>query len=320
MKHYLQKAIDYVDQHVDAPLNLDHIAAQVGFSKFYLNHMFSIYTGFSLMAYVRKKKLEHALTLLKTDMRILDIALEVGYSSERAFSRAIAQEYGFSPTYFRDHDVLKMRNLVVYDLSLEVDEQRVIDGFPEPFEKVKQNIIEKGIKQMKNYLSDVKYETIDSMLVISGIAIGNEPEDAIIGTLFNLAKTYGVEVKRSFGFDSPVEGTEDVMQLRGYEFWLSIDSSELSKLPNPEAFDFEGTQIKIKQIPAYCYASLRITEPMVDPFERIGSGWRYLVSWLEDHDFKEPDFKHAKCANCLEEVKNVGGVEVMDIYIPVDKG
>lgn len=36
MKHYLQKAIDYVDQHVDAPLNLDHIAAQVGFSKFYL--------------------------------------------------------------------------------------------------------------------------------------------------------------------------------------------------------------------------------------------------------------------------------------------
>lgn len=55
MKQYLQKAIHYVDEHIDAPLNLDMIAKHVGFSKFYLNHMFSIYTGFSVMAYVRKK-------------------------------------------------------------------------------------------------------------------------------------------------------------------------------------------------------------------------------------------------------------------------
>lgn len=318
MKQYLQKAIHYVDEHIDAPLNLDLIAKHVGFSKFYLNHMFSIYTGFSVMAYVRKKKLEYALDELKTDKRIIDIALDCGYASERAFSRAITNEYGHSPSYFRDHDVLKTRQLVIYDLHLSADEERILSGFSQNFDTVKQNIVEKGIDDMKQYLSKVKYDTIDAMTVISGVAVGNEPEDFIIETMHRLAKQYQIEVKREFGFDSPVEGSEDVMQHRGYELWLSVDEEMLSKLPDPESFIFETTQINIKRIPAYRYASLRITDPMSDPFERISTGWRFLVSWLEDHDFKEPDFKFNQNANCLEEVKVVDDILVMDIFIPVD--
>lgn len=319
MREYLQKAVDFVDGQINQPLNLDQIAGHVGFSKFYLNHMFSIYTGYSVMEYVRRKKLEYAIGELKTNKRVIDIALEVGYSSERAFSRAVVNAYGHSPAYFRTHDILKTRNLVIYDLKLEADEERILSGFPSSFKTVKENIQEKGVKLMKQYLSDVRYETIESLLVLSGTAIGNEPEDAIIDTMNRLAKTYGIEVLRQFGFDSPVEGSEDVTQLRGYEYWLAIDEKILGKLPNPERFIFEGTEISIKHIPAYRYASLRIDDPMVDPFERIGSGWQFLVSWLEDHDFKAGDFQRCESANCLEEVTQIGDRLVMDIYIPVDK-
>jgi len=232
----LQKAVDYIDANIDCALNLDMISRHIGFSKYYLNHVFSIYTGFSIMAYVRKKKLEYAIDEMKTNKRILDIALDCGYSSERAFSRAVV----------------------------------------------------------------------------------NEPEDAIIDIMNRLADTYGLDIIRSFGFDSPVEGTEDVTKLRGYEYWLSVDDSMLAKLPDKEGFAFEGTVVSIKRIPGYRYATLRITDPMVDPFERIGTGWRFLVSWLEDRDFKEPDFKHDANINCLEEVKMADGVMVMDIYIPID--
>lgn len=318
MIRQLQQAVDYIEANIDSALNLDMISNHVGFSKYYLNHVFSIYTGFSLMAYVRKKKLEYGVGELKTYKRILDIALECGYASERAFSRAVANEYGHPPSYFRKHDVLKTRNIVFYSLDLDADEARILSGFPPTFETIKQNVELKGIDLMKQYLSSVKYERIESMVVLSGTAIGNEPEDAIIGTMNRLAIAYGLDVLRSFGFDSPVEGTEDVTKLRGYEFWLSIDESMLSKLPDPERFMFEDTEVTVKRVPGYRYATLRITDPMVDPFERIGTGWRFLVSWLEDRDFKEPDFKFNSNANCLEEVKMVDGVMVMDIYIPVD--
>ncbi|GAU78330.1 AraC family transcriptional regulator [Fusibacter sp. 3D3] len=320
MKFYLQKSIEFIDAHISDPLNLDLIADHVGFSKFYLNHMFNIYTGLSIMAYVRKKKLEYALDELKTDKRIVDIALDIGYASERAFSRAIYNAYGHSPNYFRKKEVLKTRRLVIYDLNLSANEERILANFPPGFETVTQNLTAEGIKKMKKYLSDVRYELMDKMVVFSGTMIGNEPEDAIIGLMNQFAKTYDITPLRAFGFDVPVEGSEDVTRFRGYEYWLSVDESMLDKLPSPDAteIEFEGTQIKVKRIPAYRYAALRIEDPMLDPFERIGTGWQYLVSWLEDHEFKAPDFVRCDLANCLEEVKEIGGVTVMDIYVPVD--
>ncbi len=106
--------------------------------------------------------------------------------------------------------------------------------------------------------------------------------------------------------------------LRGYEYWLVVNDNELDKLPDSNSFMFEDISITVKQIPSYRYASLRITDPMSNPFELIGTGWRTLVDWLENHDFKEPDFKFNLEANCLEEVKSIDGITYMDIYIPVD--
>lgn len=318
MKYYLQKAIDYIETHIEDPISLDDISEYVGFSKFYLNHMFSVYTGLSIMAYVRRKKLEYGLELLKTERRILDIAMAVGYSSERAFSRAVVNTYGYSPSYFRTNAIVKTRKLNIYDMTLNVDDERVLSGFPSTFETIKQNIMEKGIKNMKKYLSDVRYEVIESMVVVSGLSVGAEPEELIIGKMNQLAEHYQLNVLRTFGFDSPVD-TPDVTTLRGYEFWLSVEKADLEKLPNPEKFDFEGTEVTVKTIPGYRYATLRIEDPFSNPFERIGTGWQYLVKWLEDHDFKASDFERCHQANCLEEVKEVGGVTVMDIYIPVDR-
>ncbi|MDW7662721.1 MAG: AraC family transcriptional regulator [Bacillota bacterium] len=318
MKQYLQKAIDYIDEHIEDSINLDEISEYVGFSKFYLNHMFSVYTGLSIMAYVRRKKLEYGLELLKTERRIIDIAVAVGYSSERAFSRAVVNTYGYSPSYFRTNAIVKTRKLNIYDMTLDVDDERVLSGFPSTFDTIKQNIMEKGIKSMKKYLSDVRYEVIESMVVVSGLSVGAEPEEFIIGKMNQLADKYQLNVLRTFGFDSPVD-TPDVTTLRGYELWLSVEKADLEKLPNPEKCDFEGTEVTVKTIPGYRYATLRIEDPFSNPFERIGSGWQYLVKWLEDHDFKASDFERCHQANCLEEVKEVGGVTVMDIYIPVDR-
>lgn len=318
MIEYLQRAVDYIEEHLEEPVSLDEIANHVGFSKYYLNQMFGIYTGLSLMRYLRKKKLEYGICALQSGQRILDIAMELGYSSERAFSRAITKEYGHSPGYFRTHDVLKTRKLIIYDLKLHQDKERILAGFPPNFEKVKEQLDRKEIRDMKEYLSDVTYEVIEKMTVLSAVVVGKEPEEEVIGLMNRLRENYGISVLRSFGFDSPLEETEDVLEKRGYEYWLSISEEERKKIEEKEQFLFEGIIITIKEIPSYRYASLRIQDPFSDPFERIGTGWRFLVNWLEDRDFKEPDFTRCNSIHCLEEVKEVEGQMVMDIYIPVD--
>lgn len=317
MKEYLQATIDFIDHHVDENLTLDNIADHIGFSKYYLNQVFSIYTGYSIMAYTRLRKLEYATELLKTDMRIIDIALELGYSSERAFSRALTKALGYPPSYFRKATVLKSRQLVIYDLKLQIDEHTFYDYFPQHHKNIVEKIKKEGISNMMKYLSDVNYIMLDSMTVVSGIKVGKEPEGDIISAMNRLVEAYNLSPLRSFGFDSPIDGHEDPMVYRGYEFWHVLSDEDLAKLPMNETFVFENIEFTIKKIPKHRYATLRITEPFVDAFERIPGGWKALYSWLEANDFKEEDYKPITDAYCLEEVKNMDGGVVMDIFTPV---
>lgn len=170
---------------------------------------------------------------------------------------------------------------------------------------------------MKELYSDISYEVIESMIVLSATAIGREPENKIMTVMNRLAKAYQLNVLRNFGFDIPVDRKVNLPELRGYEYWLSIDKSELRKLPSATAFEFEAFDIYIKTIPSCRYAKLRIEDPFSDPFAKIGGGWRLLVRWLEKNDFKKSGIVKCDNAYCLEEIKNVGGMIVIDIYVPV---
>lgn len=168
---------------------------------------------------------------------------------------------------------------------------------------------------MKDYLSDVSYVMIDEMHVISSVAFGVEPEEEVINRLEKLAMTYDLSVKRAFGFDVPVEGCHDMESYRGYEYWLVVDDVELTKLPSG-SFTYDDAEILVKEIPGFRYATITIDKPFAAPFERIPGGFRALMSWLETHDYADPDFKPLK-ANCLEEL--IEKEQVMHIYIPVDR-
>lgn len=318
MKKYLQAVIDYIDNNMAENITLDGIADHIGFSKYYLNQMFKVYTGYSIMTYTRLKKLEYSIELLQTNLRIVDVALEVGYSSERAYSRALVNTYGHPPSYFRNTQILKSRQLVIYDLELSVNENTFYDYFPHYYNNIVNHIKKEGVNNIMKYLSDISYVIIEPMTVISGIKEGSEPENEIVDLMLELTKDYGLTPLRSFGFDSPVEGEKDPIVYRGYEFWHSLSEEDLIKLPSTSSFMYKDTEIVIKRIPKHRYATLRITEPFVDVFERITGGWRVLHSWLEDHDFKEPDYKHITDGYCLEEVKEIDGISVMDIYTPVE--
>lgn len=171
--------------------------------------------------------------------------------------------------------------------------------------------------KVKEYYSDISYEVIDPMIVLSGSAMGSEPETKIMELMKDLANIYRLNVLRTFGFDIPFVRSDNVAKLRGYECWLAVDMAEIRKLPSEYTFEFEGVNVFIKKIPSCRYAKLRIEDPFSDPYERIGGGWRRLLRWMEKHDFKASGIVKCDNAYCLEEISEVNELIVMDIYVPV---
>ena len=79
----LKPAIDYVHTHLGEDLSLVQIAKVINISPTYFASLFKCTTGISPHQYVIKQRVYRAkLLLLKTDLSIADIALQVGFSSQ----------------------------------------------------------------------------------------------------------------------------------------------------------------------------------------------------------------------------------------------
>jgi AraC family transcriptional regulator len=100
-----ERVFDFIDRHLDDPLNVEQLSRVAHFSKFHFHRQFSQYAGIGVLAYVRLLRLRRAsyrLVFGKGE-RIIDIALEAGFESHEAFSRAFRQAFGQSPSQFKKH-------------------------------------------------------------------------------------------------------------------------------------------------------------------------------------------------------------------------
>jgi AraC-like DNA-binding protein len=81
---------------------LKELAASAGASRSALHQRFAEFLGESPMTYLARWRLQLAARLLETRPdTVLEIALNVGYASEAAFSRAFKREFGLPPARYR---------------------------------------------------------------------------------------------------------------------------------------------------------------------------------------------------------------------------
>jgi AraC family transcriptional regulator len=91
-----------VRDRLDDDLSLDSLAKAFGASPFQFHREFSKAVGETPRRHVERRRLERAAYLLAvTDARVVDIALEVGFDSHEAFSRAFSRGLGRSPSAWR---------------------------------------------------------------------------------------------------------------------------------------------------------------------------------------------------------------------------
>jgi predicted transcriptional regulator YdeE len=92
-------ALWYIESHSASDLTLEDVAAQSGVSRFHMTRAFAAATGWSVMRYVRGRRLtEAARTLASGAPDILAVALDAGYNCTSETSAGIpAQWQRFGP-------------------------------------------------------------------------------------------------------------------------------------------------------------------------------------------------------------------------------
>jgi AraC-like DNA-binding protein len=86
----------------DEELTGDGLASRLCLSRFHLDRMISAVAGEPPAAFRRRVLLERAAyRLLTTERTILEVALEAGYGSHEAFTRAFARSFGSAPASWR---------------------------------------------------------------------------------------------------------------------------------------------------------------------------------------------------------------------------
>lgn len=99
----ITRAKEFIKQHLTEDISLGQVAKSVNTSTFYFCKLFKKVTGLNFTAYVSRVRIESAKNLLlNPNLRISEIAYEVGFQSLTHFNRVFKKVVGESPTEFRE--------------------------------------------------------------------------------------------------------------------------------------------------------------------------------------------------------------------------
>lgn len=94
--------IDFLLDHIDEPLRMDALARRAGLSQAQFDRRMKKIFQLSAGQYVIKTRIDHATRLLAgTALPIADVAQQVGFSDQSAFSRQFRHVTGFTPRQYR---------------------------------------------------------------------------------------------------------------------------------------------------------------------------------------------------------------------------
>lgn len=98
----IQQSVDFIEENLFESVASGAAASAACMSVRSFRRYFPALTGYRFGEYVRKRRLSEALgILMRSDDSVLRIALDVGYDSHEAFTRAFKNEFGAAPSRFR---------------------------------------------------------------------------------------------------------------------------------------------------------------------------------------------------------------------------
>ena len=131
----INRITDYVAAHFNEKITLEDIAALEGITTYHASHFIKKTFGISFQEYLNTVRFEHAAQLLlQTDLNLLDICLESGFSSSRYLNKMTEKHFGCSAREFRKNPkgrILSPVQLPVSDIQVRYSFEKSARYFSE---------------------------------------------------------------------------------------------------------------------------------------------------------------------------------------------
>ncbi len=285
--HRIQNAIEFIELNLENDINITDIASKACFSPFHFKRLFQAISGFSVQAYIRKRRMaEAAILLKKTDKTILEIAIALQYSSQEAFTRAFESCFSITPNKYRRIQESNINHLEKINF---VDCKKKIQG--------EMNIDKPEIIQLKKiYIAGYEYKT-------------NLDDEKYFKEIPDFYNDFGINeyymriperIAPAFSFGISYNYSDD----GGFSFVVG----ETIKRPIEE---LESGFVNI-EIPEGKYAELKINGSVGE----AQNTWRYIYGiWLPNSNYERRDGPDFEVTDVCKSV--YPGNMSMKIYIPI---
>jgi signal transduction histidine kinase/DNA-binding response OmpR family regulator len=99
-KSFIKKCIQIIEQNINNPdFSVEKLSFELAFSRSNLYRKLQSLTDFNPAELIRNIRMQHAVRLLKTsNIRVYEVAMEVGYDNTNKFSQAFKKQYGVLPS------------------------------------------------------------------------------------------------------------------------------------------------------------------------------------------------------------------------------
>lgn len=103
ISHIISQVMEYVEKHYNEDITLSFLAAKFYLTPSYLSRSFKKQTGKNLIAFITAKRLENAVSYIKSGKKSLtEIAFLTGYDDYTYFNKVFRRYIGVSPTQYRE--------------------------------------------------------------------------------------------------------------------------------------------------------------------------------------------------------------------------
>ncbi|MDR1092916.1 MAG: AraC family transcriptional regulator [Clostridiales bacterium] len=101
---YVRRTIEFIMANYNEDINSETIANNVKLNVSYLHKLFQKATGTTFCGFLKKYRIEHAVSLIKnTQLNFADIAYEVGFSNRQTFFNVFRDTMGVTPSQYKKY-------------------------------------------------------------------------------------------------------------------------------------------------------------------------------------------------------------------------
>ena len=170
-------------------------------------------------------------------------------------------------------------------------------------------LVRENMSSKASIYSDVEIRNVPAFKMARYVMISQNPEDNVQAYMKNWGNKSGLLTAhpdaKLIGWDFPFISQEQQTRfgLHGYVAAYIL----------PEGFESNCPGVEFAQNKEAEYAVITVTEPFIQPFERIPSGYKYIMKFLQANHFKNKECENI--IGCFEYEYEKNGVSYMDIYV-----